>query len=172
MKKRLRMTAVVLCLLMSGCQYGNSEEQRTKKENTAEPVQFDLLDLNGKEVKLSDYKGKKVYVKFWASWCPICLGGLDDVLTLYQKPHDFEVLTIVAPDANGEKSSGAFKEWFQGLHMDALPVLLDEQGEYTTALGVRGFPTSAFFGTDSSLKKLQPGHLNNEQIIQIMDRIK
>ena len=63
-----------------------------------------LQDINGETVSLADYEGRKVYVKFWASWCPICLAGLDEVNTLAKDATDFEVLTVVAPGFNNEKS--------------------------------------------------------------------
>ena len=36
-------------------------------------TQATFTTLDGKQVSLADYKGKKIYLKFWASWCPICL---------------------------------------------------------------------------------------------------
>lgn len=40
--------------------------------------EFSLQGVDGKTYRLSDYKGKKVYLKFWASWCSICLSTLED----------------------------------------------------------------------------------------------
>ena len=41
-----------------------------------------LKDLNNKTVTLGKYKGKKVYIKMWASWCPTCLAGLHEINSL------------------------------------------------------------------------------------------
>lgn len=43
---------------------------------------FELMDLEGNTLALKDLKGEKVYIKFWASWCPICLSGLEELDTL------------------------------------------------------------------------------------------
>ena len=54
----------------------------------------------------------KVYLKFWASWCPICNDGLPELHELFTKEKDYIVYSVVTPNANGEKSIDDFKEWF------------------------------------------------------------
>ncbi len=125
---------------------------------------FDLKDLDGNRVSLADLKGEKVYVKFWASWCSICLGGLEELDMLTAEDTEFKVITIVSPDYNGEKNTEKFMSWFDKQGYDNLIVLLDEDGEFTREFGVRGYPTSAFIGSDGVLVHLYPGHLENDMI--------
>lgn len=73
---------------------------------------FELMDTKGNIVKLSDLKGEKVYVKFWASWCSICLAGLEEVDTLAAQDNGFKVISIVSPGSNGEQSKEDFIKWF------------------------------------------------------------
>lgn len=132
-----------------------------------------LQDINGETVSLADYEGRKVYVKFWASWCPICLAGLDEVNTLAKDATDFEVLTVVAPGFNNEKKHEEFINWFKGIqHVDALPVFLNDGGSLVQEFNVKGYPTSAFIDRKGKLVRSQPGHLSNDQIIDAMSHIK
>src|SRR5699024_572876 len=131
-----------------------------------------LQDFDGKTVSLANYEGKKVYVKFWASWCPICLAGLDEVNTLARESTDFEVLTVVAPGYNNKKKHDDFIKWFKGVqNVDDLPVLLNDGGSLVQYFNVKGYPTSAFIDTKGKLVRSQPGHLSNEQIIDAMAQI-
>ena len=164
LKKLLVLFAVAIFL--SACSSGTGSDSGKKKEASL----FKLEDINGKTVDLADYKGEKVYVKFWASWCPICLAGLEDVNSLAAEKTDFKVLTIVAPDYNNEKKKEAFIKWFKGVdNVDDLPVLLDEGGKIVQKFKVRGYPTSAFINEKGELVKTQPGHLSNEQIKKEME---
>ncbi|AEW77544.1 phosphoribosylformylglycinamidine synthase [Aggregatibacter actinomycetemcomitans ANH9381] len=73
-------------------------------ENSLKDVQF--KDLNNATVTLDQVtsKGKPVYVKMWASWCPICLAGLAEINELSGEPNkNFDVITIVSPGKKGEK---------------------------------------------------------------------
>lgn len=133
---------------------------------------FELKDLQGKSHKLSDYAGKKVYIKFWASWCSICLAGLNEVNTMASENKDFEVITIVSPGFRGEKNSEDFKKWFSGLEYKNLTVLLDEEGTISNKYEVRGYPTSSFIGSDGILVKTLPGHKSNEEIIAEFKNVK
>lgn len=124
-----------------------------------------LKDLNNQPVTLSQYKGKPVYVKMWASWCPICLAGLAEIDDLSaEKNRNFEVITIVSPDHKGEKDTADFIEWYKGLEYKNITVLLDEKGEIIDKARVRGYPFNLFLDSDLNLKKTVPGHLGAEQI--------
>jgi len=48
-------------------------------------IDFKLKDLNGKEMSLSDLKGKKVFLNFWATWCPPCKEEMPEIQKLYRK---------------------------------------------------------------------------------------
>lgn len=135
--------------------------------NKGEPApKFALQDLKGNSVQLSELQGKKVYVKYWASWCSICLAGLEDLNKLAGEAKDFQVITIVTPDYKGEKSSKEFAEWFNRQPYSNVTVLLDENGEWAKKFGVRAYPSSFYIGSDGILVKSSPGHASNEQIVE------
>ena len=130
-----------------------------------------LKDLNNQSVTLSQYKGKPVYVKMWASWCPICLAGLAEIDDLSaEKDRGFEVITIVSPSHKGEKSPADFIEWYKGLEYKNITVLLDEKGEIIDKARVRGYPFNLFLDSDLNLKKTVPGHLGAEQISKFIEK--
>jgi thiol-disulfide isomerase/thioredoxin len=135
-------------------------------------VDFELMDLQGKSHKLSDYAGAKVYIKFWASWCSICLAGLNELNSLSIDQNGFKVLTIVSPGIRGEMNSEDFKKWFSGLEYKNLTVLLDEKGIISNKYEVRGFPTSVVIGKDGDLLKILSGHNSNEVIVSEFQKVK
>ena len=135
-------------------------------------TQSTFTTLDGKEVSLADYKGKKVYLKFWASWCPICLSGLADITQLSEMPpKDSVVLTVIAPGVNREKSLEDFKEWFMGVDYHSLPVLVDKDGQFLKKLGVVGYPTSAFIDANGKVVRVQPGHVSNDDIVKTLESL-
>lgn len=130
-----------------------------------------LSDLNGNEIRLADFKGQKVYVKYWASWCSICLAGLEDLNTLAGQDNGFHVVTIVTPHYKGEKSTEDFTEWFTKQPYHNITVLLDEDGVWAKKFGLRGFPSSYYIGSDGILVKSSPGHASNDIITETFKEI-
>ncbi|MDN4604968.1 redoxin family protein [Paenibacillus sp. F6_3S_P_1C] len=133
--------------------------------------EFSLNDLKGNTLELADLQGKKVYVKYWASWCSICLAGLEDLNTLAQQENDFQVITIVTPGYKGEKSSQEFTDWFNKQPYTNLTVLLDERGVWAKEFGVRAYPSSFYIDSDGKLVKSVPGHASNDQINETLKGI-
>lgn len=187
MKKNMSILAlfVVLALVLAACSANNKGdsipvitgetmedevmeddvmEDETMMNEGSEAPQFTLMDINENKVSLGDYKGEKVYVKFWASWCSICLAGLDEIDTLAGEMNDFKVLTIVSPNYKGEQSTQDFKQWFNSLDTKNMTVLLDVGGMYAKEFGVRAYPTAAYIGSDGVLVQVLPGHTDSEKI--------
>ena len=193
MMKRKLMLAVFSTFLLAACQnsqmgmymkmtteeMGKMSEQKTENKDSMNGKMemdnmsdFTFKTLDGKEVSLADYKGKKIYVKFWASWCPICLAGLADINQLADMPpKDAVVLTVVAPGVNREKSLEDFKEWFSGLEYKTLPVLVDNDGQFLKKLGIVGYPSSAFIDANGKVVRVQPGHVTNEDIVKTLETL-
>ena len=152
----------------------SSKDEKTDKKmgEMDDMTQSTFTTLDGKEVSLADYKGKKVYLKFWASWCPICLSGLADITQLSEMPpKDSVILTVIAPGVNREKSLEDFKEWFLGVDYHSLPVLVDKDGQFLKKLGVVGYPTSAFIDANGKVVRVQPGHVSNDDIVKTLESL-
>lgn len=159
-------------LLLTACSGGQTASTAEQLNDGKPAPEFTLVDLEGKTHQLSEYAGEKVYIKFWASWCSICLSGMNELNTLAGEDPDFKVLTIVSPGSNAEKNSEAFAKWFEGVdHTSNIRVLLDEGGPAFDDYGIIGYPTSVFIGTDGVLVKSQTGHMSNEQIYETFDNI-
>ncbi|WP_152393492.1 TlpA family protein disulfide reductase [Paenibacillus guangzhouensis] len=173
-KKWTVITMVLLyVLLLAAC--GNKPSSQTTLNNGQVAPMVELKDLNGSQVTLASFAGKKVYVKYWASWCPICLSGIDELNTLAGQNNDFKVITIVSPNFKGEQSTDDFTQWFKGLQAEQkgnnLTVLLDEGGKYAQKFGIRGYPTSLYIGSDGVLVKTTPGHNSNDVIINTFKEV-
>ena len=152
----------------------NSKDEKMDKQmgEMDDMTQSTFTTLDGKQVSLADYKGKKIYLKFWASWCPICLSGLADITQLSEMPpKDSVVLTVIAPGVNREKSLEDFKEWFMGVDYHSLPVLVDKDGQFLKKLGVVGYPTSAFIDANGKVVRVQPGHVSNDDIVKTLESL-
>ena len=146
--------------------------KKDRMMNNKEMYDFTLKDLAGNDYKLSDNKGKKVYMKFWASWCSICLTGLEDLDKLAGENNDFEIVTVVAPGRNREMDTAAFKKWFKELGHKNLKVLFDETGEVTEHYGIKVYPTSVYVGSNGTDTTVKAGHNSNDDIKDTIKNLK
>lgn len=123
---------------------------------------FTLQSMDGKEVKLSDYKGKKVYLKFWASWCGPCKKSMPELMELAAKQdRDFEILSVIAPGLQGEKTVQDFPKWFQDQGYKDIPVLYDTQATAFQAYQIRSIPTEYLIDSQGKIGKIQFGAISN-----------
>ena len=134
--------------------------------NQAQTEPFQLLNLEGKLVALSDYKGRPVLVNFWATWCPPCLAEMPLIQTFAEKHADD--LIILAINAGEEES---LVRQFIDQHDLDLNFLLDPSNSAAVKFHVYGFPTTLFFDQDGALSARHIGELNEPLLVMYLEKI-
>ncbi|MCL2160789.1 MAG: TlpA family protein disulfide reductase [Betaproteobacteria bacterium] len=118
-------------------------------------------------IRLKQFQGKKMYIKFWATWCPLCLAGLEDFTTLTEQissSPDIAVISIVSPGFNGEISRDDFIEWAKAQNL-SFPIYFDESGALNKEFGIKGYPAAVYLSSDGTVIKKTAGDEQNAQIL-------
>lgn len=126
---------------------------------------FELINLDGEKVALSDYQGKKVILNFWATWCTYCRAGMQHKQDLYEKYKEEGVEVIAVNLTHTETSKKQVEDYVteEGL---TFTVLLDEHGDVTQMYRIRGTPTSYFIDSEGVLQGKRVGLMNYEGLEQ------
>lgn len=106
---------------------------------SAEPVDFSLPDLDGKQVRLSDFRGKWVLVNYWATWCPPCLDEIPELIAFHEKHKDKDavVLGVDFEDIDIEELKAFTEDYFM-----TYPVLRSKPTSRSALGSIPGLPTS------------------------------
>ena len=121
--------------ICSACDSFGVVKSLVKKE--APPFSLKMLD-GEKVVSLSDFKGKPILLKFWATWCPSCVEELPPMQKFSEGRRDQLVILLAAIDGEKEKKlQRLVKE-----NKITLPVLLDPKAKTARSYGVNFVPVS------------------------------
>lgn len=112
---------------------------------------FELTTLDGRRVKLSDYRGKKVVLNFWATWCPPCRAEIPDLEKFYTDFKDKDIVILGVNLTDSEKSQTSVST-FAGSNKMTYPILLDKEGTVSQVYQVSGIPTSYFIDTKGIIR--------------------
>ncbi|MFZ3587795.1 TlpA family protein disulfide reductase [Bacillus sp. DJP31] len=129
---------------------------------------FTLETLDGKDVTLSELKGKKVFINFWASWCPPCLKEMPEIQAFSDQNPDIIVLAV--DFRNTEKSDEAVQEYITE-NKYTFPVLLDRTGSVGNAYKVLTLPTSYFVNTKGVIQYKYIGPLTIENLEELVNTL-
>lgn len=116
---------------------------------------FELTDLDGNTVSLRDFRGKRVMLNFWATWCGPCRVEIPHMVKLHDELHD-QAFEIVAVNL-GDNVAGvaAFARRFDM----RFPVLLDRRLQVASDYYVRAIPTSIFLDEQGVIRAVHVGAL-------------
>lgn len=157
---------------------GDGEEGADQAEAGAQEVlpaiDFTLKDQYGNTHSLSDYKGKTIFLNFWATWCPPCRAEMPDIQKIYET-YDTEgddaliVLGVAGPGYGNEKSEEGIKE-FLDENGYTYPVLMDTTGELFSAYGIYSYPTTFMIDRDGNVFGYASGQLNEDMMKNIIEQ--
>ena len=152
MKRNLVFAFWGLFLALSTAACGQPELQVAPK--------FELPELtSGQSVKLANYKGKVVYVDFWASWCKPCVKSFPKLNALqvkYEK-QGFEVIAI-----NLDQHKAKAQEFLQRHPVD-YTVLYDEHTSVAQAYKVQAMPSSYFIDKTGKIRLSHKGFVPGDE---------
>lgn len=158
------------------------EESKTEEENTSAgteetvtpAVDFTLKDQYGNTHTLSEYKGKTVFLNFWATWCPPCKAEMPDIQKLYET-YDQEgeealiVLGVAAPGQWQEQDEEGVKAFLEDKGY-TYPVLMDSSGNTFLQYGVSSYPTTFMIDRDGNVFGYVPGMLSFDMMESIVQQ--
>lgn len=127
-----------------------------------EAPNFTYSDLNNEKRELKDFKGKVIFLRFWADWCPYCDVEMPIIDRVYNEMRDkgFVVLAV-----NVKQSAATAKAYVQKLKL-SYPIALDQKGEISKQYSVRGIPMNFLINRDGVLKDLLVGDISDESMLK------
>ena len=147
---------LVLPALLIGTGAGSAwadpfEQLGVARPRTVKPApDFELKDIYGKPVRLSQFKGKPILINFWATWCGPCKEELPSMQRLHDASRQnggIQILAVSIDRFNLEKVNDYVKE----LNL-TFPVLLDKDRQARKSYFVRGLPTSYLVDAEGKLQ--------------------
>ena len=192
MKKLTILSATLLssALILSACSSTSDKKEETNKqtatsstsENKAiQAFDFTAMDKDGKTVKLSDFKGKKVYINMWPSWCGPCMREIPELEKTYQKlknNKDVVFLSMTSPNDSEFKNQSPQDKGKDVILNKAkelgvtYPVLFDVNDRFIINYAIRSFPTHIFINSDGTIGNRIAGGVTEELLTKEIEKLK
>lgn len=134
------LVIVVVSLVSIGVAMGKQGLRVGPEQGYVAP-NFTLADFQGKQVSLSDFRGKLVFVNFWASWCPPCKAETPDLVRMYHRYGSR--ISFIGVNLTGSDNALNAQAFIKKMGI-AYPVLMDTTLSVSQQYRVLGIPTSLF----------------------------
>jgi len=149
-------------LLLSGC----SEDSQTEPAEKEIAADFVLKLFDGSDFRLSDHRGKPVFINFWASWCVPCAEEMPAIEQVYKEYSKKDVIFIGIAIEDTETKARLFADRF-GV---SFPIGLDP-GEIHKSYPLYGVPTTVFVDKQGKINYLHMGGVTEALIRHELDKI-
>jgi len=127
---------------------------------------FEYPDANGKIWRLSDLKGKVVFLNFWATWCTTCKGEMPHKEALYQKMKDepFQMLGILFRD-----DPGNLKSYYKSQKV-SLPTLISPDNDSAKMYGITGVPETFIIDKEGIVREkvVGPREWDDDEMVALI----
>ena len=156
----------------------DDEDDKEEEERALTPAplaDLELTDQFGNVHRLEDYKGRVVFLNFWATWCGPCRNEMPDIQKLYEeyaaRGDEAEVVILgVAGPGIGQEGSAEDIAAFMEENGYTYPVLMDESSEMFTQYGISAFPTTFMIDKDGNVYGYVPGQMTEDIMRSIIDQ--
>ena len=103
LKNKYFLVLLIAIVILGSCSSSTTNENSNDGTLQDFETLIQLVDLNGNEVRLENYKGKIVVLNFWATWCKPCISEMPSIDRLIKKLDGEEVVFLAASDENPDR---------------------------------------------------------------------
>ena len=129
---------------------------------------FQLTDIDGQSVSLSDFQGQPLLINFWATWCGPCRSEMSYIQEVYDELSEREPVVL---SINIGESLTKVEEFMRDYNL-SFPVLLDMEGNVSEKYNIRAIPTTYFIDGDGIIKDIKIGAFRSvAEIEDILSRV-
>ncbi|MCM3756834.1 thiol-disulfide oxidoreductase ResA [Sporosarcina aquimarina] len=168
-KKRLFIRGAILLVLAAAIVFALTSKKETKVLAVGDKApNFELQDMNGKKVKLSDYEGQGVFLNFWGTWCPPCKKEMP-----YIEKHSKEFTNKGVQVLSVNIGESEFKvNTFINQYGLTFPVLIDKNKSVSrNSYNVVPLPTTMLIDKNGVIKQIVTREMSEAEIVSLMESI-
>ena len=155
----------------------SGETEESGKQTVAAP-DFTLIDQFGNSHTLSEYKGKTVFLNFWATWCGPCRMEMPYIQQVYEdygsNSGDVIILGVANPKTEEHpNNSDVVQNEIEGFLSEngyTYPVVMDLDGSVFATYGIQAFPTTFMIDKNGNVYGYAPGSLSEDIIRSIIQQ--
>ncbi|HJA81126.1 MAG TPA: redoxin domain-containing protein [Candidatus Mediterraneibacter intestinipullorum] len=158
-----------------GNEDADSAQDEEDSDQTTRAYEFELTDQFGNTHKLEDYKGKVIFLNFWATWCGPCRNEMPEIQKLYEEyaaqgdSAEVAIIGVAGPGMGGEGSKEEITAFMEE-NGYTYPVLMDETGEMFSYYGISAFPTTFMIDREGNVYGYVSGQLTEDIMRSIIDQ--
>jgi len=153
---------------------GENNSENNKNNDLMDSFDFTLTDQYGNVHTLSEYKGKTVFLNFFATWCPPCKMEMPHIEELYNEfnlnKDDIVILGVANPGGR-EKDIDGIKEFLNSENL-TFPVVFDDSGDTFSNYQIMSLPTTFMINEDGKVYGYVSGALTKDQMRSIIQQTK
>jgi thiol-disulfide isomerase/thioredoxin len=153
--------------------FGPKRPARLENSGTSQPAEYDwtVLDLDDQPVAFSKFKGKTVFLNFWATWCPPCVGEMPSIDALARDPRwkgkSIEFLCI-----STDQDAQTVRSFLKGKDM-GMTFLRVRNGKVPPVFQSEGIPTTFLIAADGRIAAIEVGSADwhEPRAVEFLDKL-
>ncbi|MCM3745296.1 redoxin domain-containing protein [Sporosarcina luteola] len=129
---------------------------------------FELQTLEGETIRLSDYRGQRVFINFWATWCPPCRAEMPDIQKISE---DGDVVVLAVNLAYTERNQNDAARFVDELDL-TFSIPLEEDGKLAEQYRVFAYPTSYLIDSEGRVQFVAMGAMNYDMMRRELNKLR